>query len=124
MRTLLLYYLAYACLVSVARSRSWICACWSHGRAPGSVPAGRVIARLDRCLLVAPWTCVIVSLVFLYPPPLRGEEGGVSSTTLSAAALCRSVNRSLLNRFTDHTVLPLLLNRGGGVSIDVVVIGG
>jgi hypothetical protein len=32
--------------------------------------------------------------------------------------------RSLLNRFTEHAVLPLLLNRGGGgVSIDVVIGG-
>jgi hypothetical protein len=44
MRTLLLSALTYAHLVGVARSRYWVCACWSRGRAPGYVPAGRVVA--------------------------------------------------------------------------------
>jgi hypothetical protein len=39
-RTLLLSALAYARLVGVARSRSWVCACWSRGRAPGQVEGG------------------------------------------------------------------------------------
>jgi hypothetical protein len=44
MRTILLSALAYASLVGIARLRSWVCACWSRGRAPGSVPADRVVA--------------------------------------------------------------------------------
>jgi hypothetical protein len=44
MRTLLLSDLVYARLVGIARSRSWVCICWSRGRAPGSVPASRVVS--------------------------------------------------------------------------------
>jgi hypothetical protein len=69
MRTLLLSALAYARLVGVARSRSWICACLSRGRVPGQVP-GRVPAG---------GTLDMRGRIFSLPlhPPPRGEGGGL-----------------------------------------------
>jgi hypothetical protein len=78
---LLLSDLAYARLVGIARLCSWVCACWSRGRAPGPVPAGRVVTCACRPRGRVPGQVPagrdldMRSRIFSLPlpPPLRGR---------------------------------------------------
>jgi hypothetical protein len=55
-----------------------------------------------------------------FSSPTPPNEGGLFNLPCCAALLCLTVHQSLHNRFTEHAVLPLLLNGGGDIVLNVV----